>query len=137
MDGIAVEILIVEDSDTDLELALRALTQAKVANRIEVARDGAEALDFLFSQGAFAGRPADNPQLVLLDLKLPMVDGLEVLRTIKQNSATRTIPVVMLTAHESDSDRAIGFAAGATQYLTKPFGPLELIDTIRGILAHS
>ena len=120
MDGIAVEILIVEDSDTDLELALRALTQAKVANRIEVARDGAEALDFLFSQGAFAGRPADNPQLVLLDLKLPMVDGLEVLRTIKQNSATRTIPVVMLTSSHEQRDVVESYNLGANSYIVKP-----------------
>jgi len=115
-----VEILIVEDSDTDLELALRALTQAKVANRIEVARDGAEALDFLFSQGAFAGRPADNPQLVLLDLKLPMVDGLEVLRTIKQNSATRTIPVVMLTSSHEQRDVVESYNLGANSYIVKP-----------------
>jgi len=120
VDGIAVEILIVEDSDTDLELALRALTQAKVANRIEVARDGAEALDFLFSQGAFAGRPADNPQLVLLDLKLPMVDGLEVLRTIKQNSATRTIPVVMLTSSHEQRDVVESYNLGANSYIVKP-----------------
>ena len=115
-----MEILIVEDSDTDLELALRALTQAKVANRIEVARDGAEALDFLFSQGAFAGRPADNPQLVLLDLKLPMVDGLEVLRTIKQNSATRTIPVVMLTSSHEQRDVVESYNLGANSYIVKP-----------------
>ena len=120
MDGLAVEILLVEDSDTDLELALRALTKAKVANRIEVARDGAEALDFLFSQGAFAGRPADNPQLVLLDLKLPMVDGLEVLRTIKQNSATRTIPVVMLTSSHEQRDVVESYNLGANSYIVKP-----------------
>src|SRR5213076_1674138 len=76
--------------------------------------------------------------LVLLDVDMgPGPNGFDVCRQIKADQATKDVPVVMLTAHESDSDRAIGFAAGATQYLTKPFGPLELIDTIRGILAHS
>lgn len=120
MDGLAVEILLVEDSDTDLELALRALTQAKVANRIEVARDGAEALDFLFSQGAFAGRAADNPQLVMLDLKLPMVDGLEVLRAIKENPATRTIPVVVLTSSHEQRDIVESYNLGVNSYIVKP-----------------
>ena len=120
MDGAAVEILLVEDSDTDLELALRALTQAKVANRIEVARDGAEALDFLFSQGAFAGRGADNPRLVLLDLKLPMVDGLEVLRAIKENPATRSIPVVVLTSSHEQRDIVESYNLGVNSYIVKP-----------------
>jgi two-component system, response regulator len=120
MDGVAVEILLVEDSDTDLELALRALAQAKVANRIEVARDGAEALDFLFAQGAFAGRAADNPRLVMLDLKLPMVDGLEVLRAIKENPATRTIPVVVLTSSHEQRDIVESYNLGVNSYIVKP-----------------
>jgi DNA-binding response OmpR family regulator len=93
------------------------------------AKNGNEALDLVRSE---------KPDLVLLDVDMgPGPNGFEVCRQIKADEATKEIPVVMLTAHESDSDRAIGFAAGATQYLTKPFGPLELIDTIRGILAHS
>ena len=120
MDAVAVEILLVEDSDTDLELALRALTKAKVANHIEVARDGAEALDFLFSQGAFAGRTADNPRLVLLDLKLPKVDGLEVLRAIKENPATRTIPVVVLTSSHEQRDIVESYNLGVNSYIVKP-----------------
>ena len=120
MDGVAVEILIVEDSDTDLELVLRALNKAKVANRVEVARDGAEALDFLFSQGAFAGRAADNPRLVMLDLKLPLVDGLEVLRAIKENPATRTIPVVMLTSSHEQRDVVESYNLGVNSYIVKP-----------------
>ena len=81
---------------------------------------------------------SEKPDLVLLDVDMgPGPNGFDVCRQIKADEATKDIPVVILTAHESDSDRAIGFAAGATQYLTKPFGPLELIDTIRGILAHS
>jgi DNA-binding response OmpR family regulator len=93
------------------------------------AKNGNEALELVRSE---------KPDLVLLDVDMgPGPNGFDVCRQIKADEATRDIPVVMLTAHESDSDRAIGFAAGATQYLTKPFGPLELIDTIRGILAHS
>ena len=93
------------------------------------AKNGNEALDLVRSE---------KPDLVLLDVDMgPGPNGFEVCRQMKADEALKDIPVVMLTAHESDSDRAIGFAAGATQYLTKPFGPLELIDTIRGILAHS
>jgi two-component system phosphate regulon response regulator PhoB len=93
------------------------------------AKNGSEALEMA---------KAHKPDLMLLDVDMgPGPNGFEVCKTIKADPATKDIPVVMLTAHESDSDRAIGFAAGATQYLTKPFGPLELIDTIRGILAHS
>jgi len=93
------------------------------------AKNGNEALELVRSE---------KPDLVLLDVDMgPGPNGFDVCRQIKADEATKDIPVVMLTAHESDSDRAIGFAAGATQYLTKPFGPLELIDTIRGILAHS
>jgi two-component system phosphate regulon response regulator PhoB len=92
------------------------------------AKNGNEALELVRSE---------KPDLVLLDVDMgPGPNGFDVCRQIKADDATKDIPVVMLTAHESDSDRAIGFAAGATQYLTKPFGPLELIDTIRGILAH-
>ena len=93
------------------------------------AKNGNEALELVRSE---------KPDLVLLDVDMgPGPNGFDVCRQIEADDATKDIPVVMLTAHESDSDRAIGFAAGATQYLTKPFGPLELIDTIRGILAHS
>jgi DNA-binding response OmpR family regulator len=93
------------------------------------AKNGNEALELTRSE---------KPDLVLLDVDMGAgPNGFDVCRQIKADEATKDIPVVMLTAHESDSDRAIGFAAGATQYLTKPFGPLELIDTIRGILAHS
>jgi len=93
------------------------------------AKNGNEALELVRSE---------KPDLVLLEVDMgPGPNGFDVCRQIKADDATKDIPVVMLTAHESDSDRAIGFAAGATQYLTKPFGPLELINTIRGILAHS
>ena len=118
MDGLAVEILLVEDSDTDLELTLRALKKANVANRIEVARDGQEALDFLFRGGA--GRAIDNPRLVLLDLKLPKVDGLDVLRAIKENPKTRTIPVVILTSSSEQKDIVESYNLGVNSYIVKP-----------------
>jgi CheY-like chemotaxis protein len=120
MNRLAVEILLVEDSDTDLELTLRALKKANVTNHIEVARDGAEALGFLFGEGAYAGRAIDNPRLVLLDLKLPKVDGLEVLRAIKQNPKTRTIPVVVLTSSHEQKDIVESYDLGVNSYIVKP-----------------
>jgi CheY-like chemotaxis protein len=120
MDRLAVEILLVEDSDTDLELTLRALKKANVANRIEVARDGAEALDFLFGERARAGSVSDNPRLVLLDLKLPKVDGLEVLRAIKHDPRTRTIPVVILTSSQEQKDLVASYNLGVNSYIVKP-----------------
>lgn len=120
MDRLAVEILLVEDSDTDLELTLRALKKANVTNKIEVARDGAEALAFLFGEGTHAGRATDNPRLVLLDLKLPKVDGLEVLRAIKQNPKTRSIPVVILTSSYEQKDVVESYNLGVNSYIIKP-----------------
>jgi CheY-like chemotaxis protein len=120
MDRLAVEILLVEDSDTDLELTLRALKKANITNKIEVARDGAEALALLFGEGAHAGRAIDSPRLVLLDLKLPKVDGLEVLRAIKQNPKTRAIPVVILTSSHEQKDMVESYNLGVNSYIVKP-----------------
>ena len=104
-DSNAVEILLVEDSAEDVELSLRALQKANLANRIEVARDGADALDFIFCEGAHAGRRiADTPKVILLDLKLPKVDGLEVLQRLKGDPRTQHIPVVVLTSSKEQSD---------------------------------
>ena len=95
-----IELLLVEDNPQDLELALRALQKANLANRVQVARDGVEALDFVFGEGAFAGRSVDHsPKVILLDLKLPKIDGLEVLRRIKGDPRTKMIPVVVLTSY--------------------------------------
>jgi two-component system response regulator len=119
--GLPVEILLVEDSATDLELALRALKKAKVANRIEVARDGEEALDFLFARNAHAGRAIeDKLRLILLDLKLPRVDGLEVLRAVKADPRTRTIPVVILTSSHEQRDVVESYGLGVNSYFVKP-----------------
>jgi len=116
-----VEILIVEDSPQDLELALRALKKAKVSNRIQVARDGAEALEFIFGEGAHAGRKLENgPKVVLLDLKLPKVDGLEVLQRLKSDPRTRMIPVVVLTSSKEQSDVVESYKLGVNSYIVKP-----------------
>jgi two-component system response regulator len=115
------EILLVEDSPDDIELTLHALRQEKVANHIEVARDGEEALDFLFCRGSHAQRSFEQPpQVVLLDLKLPKVDGMEVLREIKKDPRTKAIPVVILTASREETDMVNGYHLGVNGYIQKP-----------------
>ena len=119
--GLPVEILLVEDSATDLELTLRALKKSNLANRIEVARDGQEALDFLFARNQYASRSIeDKPRLVLLDLKLPKVDGLEVLKALKCDPRTRSIPVVVLTSSNEQRDIAESYNLGVNSYIVKP-----------------
>lgn len=121
MDNSHSDILLVEDDPNDLKLALHALRAEKLANSIEVARDGEEALDFLFCRGAYAHRSFDDaPRLVLLDLKLPKLDGLEVLREIKAHPATRHIPVVILTSSREERDLVESYQLGANSYIQKP-----------------
>jgi two-component system response regulator len=116
-----VEILIVEDSPQDLELALRALKKANLTNRIHVARDGAEALEFIFCEGKHTDRKIeDGPKVILLDLKLPKVDGLEVLQRIKSDPRTKTIPVVVLTSSKEQSDVVESYKLGVNSYIVKP-----------------
>ena len=116
-----VEILVVEDSPYDLEMTLRGLQTAQLANHVHVARDGAEALDFIFCEGPFAHRQIeDSPKLVLLDLKLPKVDGLEVLARMKADPRTQTIPVVMLTSSQEQVDLVRSYRLGVNSYIVKP-----------------
>lgn len=116
-----VEILLVEDNPEDLELALRALRRVKLTNRIAVARDGAEALDFIFCEGAYAERSMTaGPKVVLLDLKLPKVDGLEVLQRIKADPRTRGIPVSVLTSSREQRDLVESYNLGVNSYIVKP-----------------
>jgi len=126
------EILLVEDSSDDVELTLHALRNEHVANRIQVARDGQEALDFLFCEGPFAERPVDcAPKLVLLDLKLPKVDGLEVLRRLKADPRTRLIPVVILTSSREERDLLHSYGLGANSYIQKPVDFAEFRETVK------
>jgi CheY-like chemotaxis protein len=114
-------ILLVEDNPQDLELALRALKKANVSNRIQVARDGAEALDFIFCEGAHAARRIEDlPKVILLDLKLPKVDGLEVLQRVKADPRTRAIPVVVLTSSKEQRDVVESYNLGTNSYVVKP-----------------
>lgn len=116
-----VEILIVEDSAEDLELALRALQKARLANNIEIARDGAEAVDFLFGQNKYAGRRIENcPKLILLDLKLPKIDGLDVLKQIRSDPRTQSIPVVVFTSSKEQRDVIESYQLGVNSYIVKP-----------------
>ncbi|HWY21700.1 MAG TPA: response regulator [Candidatus Acidoferrum sp.] len=116
-----VDILLVDDSQDDVELTLHALRAENLANRVFVARDGEEALDFLFCAGPHTERSFDHPpKMVLLDLKLPKVDGMQVLKQVKGDPRTRTIPVVLMTSSKEERDRAIGYDLGVNSYLQKP-----------------
>ena len=125
-------ILLVEDSERDEELTLRALHKNNIKNEVVVARDGAEALDYLFATGALAGRnTAELPTVVLLDLKLPKIDGLEVLRRIRADERTTLLPVVILTSSKEDKDRLAGYSSGANSFVRKPIAFTEFSDAIR------
>jgi CheY-like chemotaxis protein len=116
-----VEILLVEDNQDDLDMTLRALRKANLTNHIQTVRDGAEALEFIFCQGAFAGRKFENPpKVILLDLKLPKVDGMEVLKRIKSDERTKTIPVVILTSSKEQRDVIESYNLGVNSYIVKP-----------------
>lgn len=132
MSAAEVEILLVEDNPEDVELALHALRRNNLANRIHVVRDGEEALDFLFCRGAYSERCFENPpRLVLLDLKLPKVDGLEVLRELKSDPRTKPIPVVILTASREEKDMVNGYQFGVNSYIQKPLDFDQFRETVR------
>ncbi len=116
-----VEILLVEDNPTDAELATMALKEANLANKLVWVKDGAEALDFLFGTGAYAGRNiANGPKVVLLDLRLPKVDGLEVLRRVKADARTKNTPVVVVTSSKEDRDVVASYDLGVNSFISKP-----------------
>jgi two-component system response regulator len=117
----SVDILMVEDNPNDEELTLHELRKYHLANRIHVVRDGQEALDYVFCTGRYANRQiTDQPSVILLDIKLPFVDGLEVLRRIKQDERTRTVPVVMLTSSREERDLVESYRLGVNSYIVKP-----------------
>lgn len=125
-------ILLVEDNPDDEALTLRALKQNNIGNKIFVVRDGVEALDFLFYTNAYAGRdPHDMPQLILLDLKLPKVDGLEVLRRLRADERTRLLPVVILTSSDEEQDLIESYESGANSFMRKPVDFTEFVESVR------
>ena len=127
-----VEILIVEDTPQDLDLALRALRKAKLTNHIQVARDGEEALEFIFCEGPHVGRKMENgPKVILLDLKLPKVDGLEVLRRLKSDPRTRSIPVVVLTSSKEQNDVVESYNLGVNSYMVKLVNFEQFSDAVQ------
>ena len=126
-----VEVLLVEDNPSDAELTMRALKKRNLANRLFHVKDGAEAIDFLFAQGGFAGRRVESgPKVVLLDLKLPKVDGIEVLRRIKSDDRTKIIPVVVMTSSREDRDLVDCYKLGVNGYVVKP---VEFEDFARAV----
>jgi CheY-like chemotaxis protein len=126
-------ILLVEDNPKDLELTLAALDQCQLANTVEIVRDGAEALDFLYKRGAFIDRVTDDPAVVLLDLKLPKVDGLEVLEKIKSDPDLRHTPVVMLTSSREERDLVKSYSLGVNAFVVKPVGFEQFFEAIRDL----
>jgi CheY-like chemotaxis protein len=129
-----IEILLVEDNPDDVELTLHALRKEKLANNIHVARDGEEALEFLFCNGVHAGRTSERPpKLILLDLKLPKVDGMEVLRRIKADDRTKAIPVVILTSSKEERDLINGYGLGANSYIQKPVDFDQFRETVKNV----
>jgi two-component system, response regulator len=125
-------ILLVEDNPDDEALALRALRKNNIRNEVVVARDGVEALDYLFGTGIYAGRDTSHlPQVVLLDLKLPKVDGLEVLRRLRSDERTQYLPVVILTSSKEEQDMINGYRLGANSYIRKPVDFVQFTESVR------
>ena len=124
-------ILMVEDDPKDVELTLMALEEYHLANEVVVLGDGAEALDYLYSRGNFAGRTSENPAVLLLDLKLPKVDGLEVLQQIKSEEKLRMIPVVVLTSSREERDMVASYKLGVNAYVVKPVDFHEFVNAIK------
>ncbi len=126
-------ILLVEDNPNDIELTLAALESSQLANEIVICRDGAEALDFIFRRGVHQDRQLQDPAVVLLDLKLPKVDGLEVLARLKQDEVLRTLPIVMLTSSREEKDLARCYALGANAYVVKPVVFSDYVSALQSL----
>ncbi len=129
-----VEILLVEDNSSDAELAIRALKKNNIANKIVLVTDGEEALDFIFARRAYSERNVNNhPKVILLDLKLPKVDGLEVLKAIKSDERTKIIPVVVLTSSKEEEDMIKSYKLGVNSYITKPVDFDKFTESVRDL----
>lgn len=124
-------ILFADDSPHDVELTLSALTEHHLANEVVVVSDGAAALDYLYCRGAFANRPGGTPVVVLLDLKMPKVDGLEVLRQVKSDPQLKTIPIVMLTSSREEKDLVMSYNLGVNSYVVKPVDFQQFVDSVK------
>jgi CheY-like chemotaxis protein len=124
-------ILLAEDDPADVELTLEALGHNRLANEVDVVHDGADALDYLFRRGAWAARPEGNPAVVLLDLKMPKVDGLQVLRQVKADDHLRTVPIVMLTSSREEQDLVESYRLGVNAYVVKPVDFARFVDVVR------
>ncbi len=133
-DNGTVEILLVEDNPADAEMTLRALRRNNLSNRVHWVKDGEEALEFMFRTGAYAGRdPAATPKLVMLDIKMPKVDGIEVLRRIKANEETRTVPVVVMPSSNEERDVVESYRLGVNSYIVKPVQFESFLETVAKI----
>ncbi|HYO71556.1 MAG TPA: response regulator [Archangium sp.] len=130
---VSKRILLVEDSENDVTLILAAFAEAQLADKVVVANDGQEALDYLYRRGPYTGRPADNPSVVLLDLKLPRVDGLQVLSRMKSDPDLKLVPVVMFTSSREEVDLARSYGLGANAYVIKPVSFQELESALKGL----
>jgi CheY-like chemotaxis protein len=125
------QIVLAEDNPNDVELTLAALSENHLANEVVVMRDGAEALDYLYRRNSFADRPVGNPALLLLDLKMPKVDGIEVLRQVKSDASLKTIPVVVLTSSREDQDLLRTYDLGVNAYVVKPVSFPEFVQAVK------
>ncbi len=129
-----IEVLLVEDNPNDVEMMLYAFEQNRLSNRVHVVRDGAEALDFIFGAGPYAGRNvADVPKVILLDLKLPKVDGIEVLRRLKSDPRTQAIPVVVMTSSREERDAVETYKLGVNSYIVKPLDFAKFTEAVRQV----
>lgn len=131
MEPVARTILLAEDNENDIELTMSTFADFNLANKVTVVRDGAEALDYIYRQGAYASRPESDPLVILLDIKMPRVDGLQVLQKIKSDPKMRTIPVVMLTSSREERDLVESYELGVNAYVVKPVDFGQFVEAIK------